>query len=126
MPAASHITGIFQYHQAIVLKQADYKVGALSVRQDYSIPMILRAAAARTLGRRVGNALDGKPCLEMGRLLRDRPETHGHGVPEVVKAVESGDGCPRAMACSSSSPRPSPSARAASCCSAQHGSRAAR
>nr|WP_224361484.1 chloride channel protein [Hyalangium versicolor] len=25
----------------------------------------------------------------VGRLLRDRPETHGHGVPEVVKAVES-------------------------------------
>lgn len=24
----------------------------------------------------------------VGRLLRDRPETHGHGVPEVVKAVE--------------------------------------
>lgn len=25
----------------------------------------------------------------VGRLLQDRPETHGHGVPEVVKAVES-------------------------------------
>ncbi len=25
----------------------------------------------------------------VGRLLRDKPETHGHGVPEVVKAVES-------------------------------------
>lgn len=25
----------------------------------------------------------------VGRVLRDRPETHGHGVPEVVKAVES-------------------------------------
>ncbi|ATB43640.1 chloride channel protein [Cystobacter fuscus] len=24
----------------------------------------------------------------VGRVLRDRPETHGHGVPEVVKAVE--------------------------------------
>ncbi|MCP3100156.1 chloride channel protein [Myxococcus sp. K15C18031901] len=26
----------------------------------------------------------------VGRLLRDRPETHGHGVPEVVRAVKSG------------------------------------
>jgi CIC family chloride channel protein len=28
--------------------------------------------------------------LAVGRLLRDRPETHGHGVPEVVRAVKSG------------------------------------
>ena len=27
--------------------------------------------------------------LAVGRLLRDRPETHGHGVPEVVRAVKS-------------------------------------
>ena len=30
----------------------------------------------------------------VGRLLRNRPETHGHGVPEVVKAVESQGGLP--------------------------------
>ncbi len=28
--------------------------------------------------------------IAVGRLLRDRPETHGHGVPEVVRAVKSG------------------------------------
>jgi CIC family chloride channel protein len=28
--------------------------------------------------------------VAVGRLLRDRPETHGHGVPEVVRAVKSG------------------------------------
>ena len=28
--------------------------------------------------------------MTVGRLLRDRPETHGHGVPEVVRAVKSG------------------------------------
>ncbi|MCY1020022.1 chloride channel protein [Pyxidicoccus sp. MSG2] len=28
--------------------------------------------------------------ITVGRLLRDRPETHGHGVPEVVRAVKSG------------------------------------
>ena len=28
--------------------------------------------------------------LAVGRLLRDRPETHGHGLPEVVRAVKSG------------------------------------
>ncbi|WP_211193913.1 chloride channel protein [Pyxidicoccus fallax] len=28
--------------------------------------------------------------IVVGRLLRDRPETHGHGVPEVVRAVKSG------------------------------------
>jgi CIC family chloride channel protein len=28
--------------------------------------------------------------MAVGRLLRDRPETHGHGVPEVVRAVKSG------------------------------------
>lgn len=28
--------------------------------------------------------------MAVGRLLRNRPETHGHGVPEVVRAVKSG------------------------------------
>ncbi|WP_164015962.1 chloride channel protein [Pyxidicoccus trucidator] len=28
--------------------------------------------------------------MAVGRLLRDKPETHGHGVPEVVRAVKSG------------------------------------
>lgn len=72
VPSTNHTSGIFQYHQAIVLQQAGHTVGALSIRQEYSVPMILRAAMWRALRRPVGNRLDGKSLPAMTRLLYDK------------------------------------------------------
>jgi CIC family chloride channel protein len=70
-------------------------LGALSLYY----PLVALAAVNRVLGHVHRDVEQMTPFLVVlvpmlggalvGRLLRDRPETHGHGVPEVVKAVES-------------------------------------
>jgi glycosyltransferase involved in cell wall biosynthesis len=58
MPAHNKLDGIFQYHQASILKQAGYKIGVLSVRLEFSVPMILKGLFFKLLGRKTGNATD--------------------------------------------------------------------
>ena len=88
VPATNHTSAIFQYHQAVILKRAGYQVGALSVRQEYSIPMILRAALWRAFHLPVGNSLDERSIGEVGRLLRDKVMRPGNFVRhEVVGTI---------------------------------------
>jgi glycosyltransferase involved in cell wall biosynthesis len=47
VPPESHLAGIFQLHQAQALVAAGFQVGALSVKQVYSTPMLLKGAFAR-------------------------------------------------------------------------------
>lgn len=72
MPPENHLAGIFQYHQAVALRDAGFHVGALSIRQAYSIPMILRAATSRLAGKRVTNALGRRSLGQVGKLLIDK------------------------------------------------------
>jgi glycosyltransferase involved in cell wall biosynthesis len=52
------LEGIFQYHQAVILQEAGYRVGALSVRLSFSVPMILKGLVYKVLGRKAANATD--------------------------------------------------------------------
>jgi len=77
------------------------KVLALLVMGALSLyyPLVALAAVNMVLGHVHRDVEQISPFLVVlvpmlggavvGRLLQDRPETHGHGVPEVVKAVES-------------------------------------
>lgn len=59
--------GIFQYHQAMILKEAGYRIGLLSVRLSFSLPMVLKGVFFKLLGKSVGNASDN---YSIGSLLR--------------------------------------------------------
>ena len=56
----------------MVLQNAGFRVGALSIRQSLSIPMVARAALLRAIRRKPGNALDGLTFGAMWRLLADK------------------------------------------------------
>ena len=60
VPPQSHLAGIFQLHQAKALQAAGVKTGALSVKLLYSLPMLLKGAVARAMGR------PGSPKLPSG------------------------------------------------------------
>jgi glycosyltransferase involved in cell wall biosynthesis len=72
IPRDNPLAGIFEHHQATALRQAGHRIGVLSVRQEYSIPMLARAALMRALRRSVQNALDDVTVAGMARLLRDK------------------------------------------------------
>lgn len=48
-PPDSHLAGIFQLHQAKVLIESGHKVGALSIKQVYSVPMLLKGIVSRLI-----------------------------------------------------------------------------
>lgn len=50
--------GIFQYHQAKVLVAAGHSVGVLSIKQSFTIPMILKAIFLKLLNKKAGNKSD--------------------------------------------------------------------
>jgi len=56
----------------MVLRNAGFRVGTLSIRQAVSVPMVLRAALLRVVGRKPGNALDNLTLPAMWRLLADK------------------------------------------------------
>lgn len=58
VPDENKLEGIFQYHQATILKEGGYRVGALSVKLSFSVPMIIKALFYKTTGRKAGNAAD--------------------------------------------------------------------
>ena len=66
-PPESHLAGIFQLHQARILREEGYQVGVLSISQEYSIPMIAKALFARMLGQRHPRLRLG--TIELVRLL---------------------------------------------------------
>jgi len=49
IPPESHLAGIFQLHQAQALIEAGFKVGVLSIKQVYSVPMLLKGVVSRLL-----------------------------------------------------------------------------
>ncbi len=74
-PPESHQAGIFQLHQCLALKAAGYRVGVISIKQQYSLPMIIKEIMFRTFGRaaRVQLAdyrLSGLPRLLYQKLFR--------------------------------------------------------
>jgi glycosyltransferase involved in cell wall biosynthesis len=58
VPDYAPLAGIFQYHQAGILKAAGYKVGVISVRQSFSIPMIARSLLYKIFKKKVHNITD--------------------------------------------------------------------
>lgn len=50
--------GIFQYHQAKVLVAAGHKVSVLSIKQTFTIPMILKAMLLKVMNKKAGNKSD--------------------------------------------------------------------
>ena len=50
--------GIFQYHQAKVLVSAGHNVGVLSIKQTFTIPMILKAMLFKLFNKKAGNKSD--------------------------------------------------------------------
>lgn len=60
LPPTSHLAGIFQLHQARALASAGHRVGLLSVRLVYSVPMLLKGALTRLIGGA------GSPMLPKG------------------------------------------------------------
>lgn len=50
-PPESHLAGIFQLHQARILRDLGYSVGVISIAQEFSIPMIGKAIASKACGR---------------------------------------------------------------------------
>lgn len=58
VPDYNKLEGIFQYHQAVILQEAGYRVGALSVRLRFSVPMFAKGVFFKLLRRKAGNATD--------------------------------------------------------------------
>ncbi|MBT9585555.1 glycosyltransferase [bacterium] len=69
VPQRNHLLGMFQYHQAQALKRAGHRVGALSIRQSLSLPMLAKAVARRLFGRSSANELGTLGLRELIRLL---------------------------------------------------------
>lgn len=59
VPERNHAIGIFQYHQAKIMMEHGYKVGALSITQAFSIPMLLKSLLYKLSLRKTGNVTDG-------------------------------------------------------------------
>ena len=69
VPDYDKLEGIFQYHQAVILKEAGYRVGALSVRLSFSVPMIAKGFAFKLLGQKAGyetDTMSAKALLQYG------------------------------------------------------------
>ncbi|OUT69378.1 MAG: hypothetical protein CBB70_04130 [Planctomycetaceae bacterium TMED10] len=50
-PPESHQAGIFQLHQCLALKNAGYQVGVISIKQEFSLPMLLKEIFFRLIGK---------------------------------------------------------------------------
>jgi glycosyltransferase involved in cell wall biosynthesis len=68
VPDHSPTAGIFQYHQAAILKQKNFKVGVISISQSFSIPMILKGMFYKIVGRKTNNATDNFSFFDLIKL----------------------------------------------------------
>lgn len=71
-PPESHLAGIFQLHQCRVLLDAGFTVGVVSVKQEFSIPMLIKESLFRLLKRPARKALEGYGVLGLIGLLKDK------------------------------------------------------
>lgn len=69
IPAHTPFAGIFQYHQALILKEGGYKVGVISIRQTYSILMIIKSIGYKLLNKRISNPTSEKSIKGLVELL---------------------------------------------------------
>lgn len=69
VPTDSPGAGIFQYHQAVSLDKKGIQVGSLSVKQTFTIPMVLKAIVFRVVNKNVGNASDNHSLSELLSIL---------------------------------------------------------
>lgn len=58
VPDYNKLDGIFQYHQAILLQEAGHRIGVLSVKLNFSLPMIAKGIWFKIAGKKAGNATD--------------------------------------------------------------------
>jgi glycosyltransferase involved in cell wall biosynthesis len=58
VPENNKLEGIFPYHQAVILQEGGYKVGALSIQLALSLPMIVKGLLGKALKKKSGNATD--------------------------------------------------------------------
>lgn len=58
VPKKNHAIGIFQFHQAKIMMDHGFKVGALSVTQAFSVLMLLKAMVYKLGMRKTGNITD--------------------------------------------------------------------
>lgn len=65
VPDYDKLEGIFQYHQAMILHEAGYRVGALSIRLSFSLPMIGKGFLYKLIGKKAGNATDEITALRL-------------------------------------------------------------
>lgn len=68
IPPYNKLDGIFQYHQAIILQESGHRVGVLSVKLSFSIPMIGKAMVMRAVGKKAGNATDTYSLAALAKL----------------------------------------------------------
>lgn len=68
LPPGNQLDGIFQYHQAVILKQAGHRVGVLSVKLSFSVPMILKGLFFKVTGKKAGNATDEYTAVALLKL----------------------------------------------------------
>ena len=68
VPAYAPLAGIFQYHQAMILKEAGHKVGVISIGQSFTIPMIIKGLALKCLGKKAGNLADDYSSRQLVKL----------------------------------------------------------
>ena len=68
IPPHNKLDGIFQYHQAVILKESGHRVGVLSVRLSFSVPMIAKGIAMRFFGKKTGNETDKHSILSLVKL----------------------------------------------------------
>ena len=71
-PPESHQAGIFQLHQCLALKNAGYKVGVISIKQEYSLPMLLKEIFFRLIGKPAREKLAIYRLLDLPLLLYDK------------------------------------------------------
>jgi len=88
VPEYNHEQGIFQYHQARILQAAGHRVGALSISQSFSIPMLIKAIVYRSVNKNTGNVTDSmsiKQLLGLGYNKIFRP--HLFLKPDIVNGI---------------------------------------
>jgi glycosyltransferase involved in cell wall biosynthesis len=71
-PPESHQAGIFQLHQCLALKNAGYQVGVISIKLEYSLPMLLKEIVFRLVGKPARKKLATYRLLDLPLLLYNK------------------------------------------------------
>lgn len=68
VPQNNPLAGIFQHHQASILSDAGNKVGVISIRQSFSIPMLIRGFLFKCINKKCHNATDTLSIVQLLKL----------------------------------------------------------